>query len=311
MPSVLAAFDRLLFYASDYRDINFARSHRLSRLTVLSNGASEVEFNVPRDRGFRRRHGIPDEAFLVMTVGTFTGGLKGHRELALAFEAAAFGDRAAVLLLNGNVMSVAPALAPFRAAMLPSVARRLRRLPGAARRRGRLIANRLLRRAHAGSRSVQPSIPEIVARINRGRTSKQATITDLPRPELVQAYLNSNLFVFASNVEYSPLVLFEAAAAGLPVLTVPVGNAAEIVSWTGGGVVCPAPQDALGYTRVDPSVLAVHLTQLSADPEGLASLGAHARLEWSKRFTWAIVADRYEALFRELVAEHRTVDVAG
>ena len=72
---------------------------------------------------------------------------------------------------------------------------------------------------------------------------KRVILTDLERQDLIQAYLAADLFVFASRIEYSPLVLFEAAAAGTPFLTVPVGNADEIVRWTGGGVLCEATKD--------------------------------------------------------------------
>src|SRR5207302_2380480 len=88
---------------------------------------------------------------------------------------------------------------------------------------------------------------------------KRVFYMDLPRSELVQAFMAADLFVFASNIEYSPLVLFESAAAGTPFLSAPVGNAEEIARWTGGGLICPAKIDARGYTRVDPRVLAVEM----------------------------------------------------
>jgi glycosyltransferase involved in cell wall biosynthesis len=122
----------------------------------------------------------------------------------------------------------------------------------------------------------------------------------------VQAYLNSDLFVFASNVEYSPLVLFEAAAAGLPFLSVPVGNAEEIARWTGGGEICPAPRDAQGYTRVEPRVLAERMQVLAADREKLKRMGEAGRRSWLERFTWAKIADQYEALFERVSAEKST-----
>jgi glycosyltransferase involved in cell wall biosynthesis len=126
-------------------------------------------------------------------------------------------------------------------------------------------------------------------------------LVDLPRSELVQAYLNSDLFVFASNVEYSPLVLYEAAAAGLPFLSVPVGNAEEIARWTDGGEICPAPQDDRGYTRVDPAVLAEHIGRLAADPKRLEALSKQGRKNWAERFTWERITDQYEMVFNRLV----------
>ncbi|MBI2781897.1 MAG: glycosyltransferase family 4 protein [Chloroflexi bacterium] len=283
IPALLAKFDHLIFYASDYRDINMARDHQLGQFSIVPNGASEREFGVPRDPGFRRRIGIDEAAFVILTVGTLTGGMKGHRELARAFELADFGDRPSVLILNGNVYA-APR-APIRRTLLKSM---------------RGYARRLLRRRRAVSAGAD-SLDAIVAQINKGATRKRAVIVDLNRDNLVQAYMNSDLFAFASNIEYSPLVLYEAAAAGLPFLTVPVGNAAEIAEWTGGGLVCPAPVDDRGYTRVDPVVLADHLGRLAADGPRLQALGQAGHNAWLQRFTWETIAGQYESIFRDVV----------
>ncbi len=72
LPTILAKFDSLIFYAEDYRDINFAREHGLTQLHLLPNGASETEFAVPPPPGIRARLGIPEEALLMITVGTPT-----------------------------------------------------------------------------------------------------------------------------------------------------------------------------------------------------------------------------------------------
>ena len=84
LPAVLAKFDRLIFYAESYRDVDFARAHGLTRLSFLPNGASETEFAEPPAPGIRARLGIPEDALLAMTVGTPINA-KGHTELAHAF----------------------------------------------------------------------------------------------------------------------------------------------------------------------------------------------------------------------------------
>ena len=290
MPDVLAKFDHLVFYASDYRDINMARNHGLSNFSIVPNGASEREFNVPKDPAFRSRLGIDEEAFVILTVGR-PGVLKGHWELADAFALAGFDRRPAVLILNGTVTR-RPADGKMRALLKKSIL--YSRI-----RAGRV--KRFVLRMPPRPKDPREPIADVVARINLAAPAKLAMTTDLPRAELVQAYLNSDLFVFASHVEYSPLVLYEAAAAGLPFLTVPVGNSPEIAAWTGGGVVCPAPQDERGYTQVDPAVLAENMTRLAADPELLAALGRAGRQAWSERFTWDKIADQYEAIFVDLV----------
>jgi glycosyltransferase involved in cell wall biosynthesis len=113
---------------------------------------------------------------------------------------------------------------------------------------------------------------------------------------VVQAFMTADLFVFASVVEYSPLVLFEAAAAGTPFLSVPVGNSEEIARWTGGGIICPAARDERGYTQVDPNVLARKMRRCMDDPHLLARLGETGRTTWLRQFTWQAIAPRYEAI---------------
>ncbi|MDO9406426.1 MAG: glycosyltransferase family 4 protein [Polaromonas sp.] len=288
MPKVLRQFDRLVFNATHYRDIDLARSHGLDNFVVLPNGANEREFAVPVDDGFRARHQIAPDAFLVLTVGSFTG-LKGHLELASAFEKLALPEgRRAALILNGNEVqrleSGAVALA--------------RKFVGVIRTQGLRRALKQVASKLSGSSSTPRSTAE---NINRSQPSKQVLVTDLPRAELTQAFMAADLFVLASNIEYSPLVLFEAAAAGTPFLTVDVGNALEIAAWTGGGVACPSSVDERGYTRVDEAVLAASMASLAAQPALLEAMGKTGQENWRKHFSWQVIARQYERLFLDLV----------
>ena len=284
MPELLRLFDHLIFYASDYRDINLARQHGLTHFTVVPNGASEREFLVPRDPGFRRRYGIPENAFVVLTVGNLSG-LKGHRELAEAFCKASFrSDVPAVLILNGNV----PDQRGVRHGPATIFKTKLKAL---------LLQAGLVGPLKLMGYNVESSLDFWIGRINRAAPVKRALVVNLPRQELVQAYFSSDLFVLASNIEYSPLVLFEAAAAGLPFLSVPVGNAEEIARWTGAGEICQAPCDPLGYTRPDPSVLAEHIEGLALRADDRKSYGEAGRRNWREQFTWQKITDRYEELF--------------
>ena len=143
-----------------------------------------------------------------------------------------------------------------------------------------------------------------VTQINSQSAHKRALLLDLPRADLIQAYLAADLFVFASHVEYSPLVLFEAAASGTPFLAVPVGNTEEIALWTQGGVICPATKDKQGYTRVDPQILADHIQDLMGSPELLKEMGQRARIRWEKYFSWDKITNQYEAILQGKSIEH-------
>lgn len=310
MPEALHKFDRLIFYASNYRDINFAREHGIKKFVVIPNGASEREFSVQRDSGFRQRHGILPDAFVILTVGSLTR-LKGHLELAKAFERCEFKGRPAFLILNGNV----PRPASFT--RYGFFTQRLRRAWITARGRYRnegvtrlskWILRTLVIRARLGwvlralGYIAPETVEEVVARINSRGAGRRAVVKDLPRAELVQAFLNSDLFVFASKVEYSPLVLYEAAAAGLPFLSVSVGNAEEIAKWTGGGVVLRSSKDDHGFTQADPAALAREMGRLVESPAELARFAKDARQNWETQFGWDKIVLLYEKVFNECTA---------
>lgn len=288
MPDALKQFDHLIFYANDYRDINFAREHNINNFSVIPNGASEIEFSVKPDFSFRDKFGIEEREILLLTVGTFTGG-KGHFELASAFQLAEF-DKPATLILNGNLPDKKAKFTPIRLAN-----EYLKMGPKSMLRR---IYNDLL--VFAGFNKVEKDKDwnDIAKEVNSEKTNKKIIITNLNRKDLIQCFLNSDLFVFASNIEYSPLVLYESTAAGLPFLSVPVGNAAEIAAWTQGGIICPAPTDKNGRTTVNPKVLAEKISTLIKNEALLKKLGKDGKNNWGKKFTWEKISLEYENVLK-------------
>ena len=158
----------------------------------------------------------------------------------------------------------------------------------------------------AGRRGCAAACRRRAARLSqRSRGSHRVLLLDPPREEVIDAYFAADIFAFASGVECSPLVLFEAAAAGLPVVTVPVGNAEEIVDQTGGGVVVPAGRRRNGDTRPDPTALSSAMSVLLDQPEVLNQMGQRARNAWQADYTWSAVARRYEDLYAKLTAARR------
>lgn len=292
LPDVLKKFDQLIFNATKYRDIDYARAYGITQFSVLPNAASEMEFDVTADPLFRARHAIPEQSFLFLTVGSFTG-LKGHHELVNAFAKMQLPEtQHATLILNGNEVS----------RLEKGIGDLSRKLLGLVKTHGLLYALNQVVKKMIGSSSSPRGVGEA---INKLQTNKLVLVSDLPRKELTQAFMAADLFVFASNIEYSPLVLFETAAAGTPFLTVDVGNAAEIAQWTGAGVMCPSAMDKKGYTRVDEAVLAQSMAALMNQTELLESLGRAGKLNWHQNFTWKRVTNQYEQLFSRLIKGHQ------
>jgi glycosyltransferase involved in cell wall biosynthesis len=134
----------------------------------------------------------------------------------------------------------------------------------------------------------------------RDRTSVR--IATLDRQTTVAAFQTAEVFLFPSNVECSPIVLFEAAAAGTPFLSTDVGNAAEIARWTGAGEIMPTRRRKDGYVEAEIGPAALQLGRLVNDVPRRHAMAKAGRQAWMERFTWGEIARQYEALYRSLVA---------
>ncbi|MCG3772040.1 MAG: GDP-mannose-dependent alpha-(1-6)-phosphatidylinositol monomannoside mannosyltransferase [Nitrosomonadaceae bacterium] len=288
LPEVLRKINHLVFHSTRYRDIDFVRERGMEHFSIIPVGASEDLFNVAADALFKARQGIPAESFLFLTVGSFTG-LKGHLELAKAFSRLELAEgQHATLILNGNdVQAVDLSMGGLIGKFIGLV-----RAYGVQYSFGRIFKKFL---------GVGTTPRRIAIRVNKSQPDKLVLVTDFPRHELTQAFMAADLFVFASNVEYSPLVLYESAASGTPFLSVNVGNAEEIARWTGAGVICPSTIDKRGYTRVNAGVLAQSMAELMQQRDRLSALGAAGRKNWSERFTWEVITTQYEHLFQRLL----------
>lgn len=99
-------------------------------------------------------------------------------------------------------------------------------------------------------------------------------------------------FVFPSRYEAMSLVLLEALAAALPVVTVRTAGGAEVIS-SDCGIVLEQPDDAIA--------LAEAIMRLVADPGHARQMGRAAR-ELAGNFSWQTMASRYLSLYERLAA---------
>ncbi|MHB8121807.1 MAG: glycosyltransferase family 4 protein [Desulfuromonadaceae bacterium] len=157
--------------------------------------------------------------------------------------------------------------------------------------------------------------------------NKRIVVTTLTRPETVSAYHAADLFLFPSNIECSPIVLFECMASRTPFLVTDVGNSSEIIEWSGGaGVLLPSdkptflPRNGTLRTRIvkkllislgrsdDFTVVRANilgsvelLEKMYLDVAKREEMGHAGFLAWQKRFSWEKIAGEYEALYRNLL----------
>jgi glycosyltransferase involved in cell wall biosynthesis len=109
---------------------------------------------------------------------------------------------------------------------------------------------------------------------------------DNDSPELRALYEQSSIFVFPSTAENFPVVLLEAMASGLAIVTTRGTGSAEVVGET-----------AVMVDARRPESIRAALVELMQHPERGRELGAAARRRLEERFSWAAVAPRYAELF--------------
>jgi len=248
---LLRRYDLNIFLSDDYRDINFAREQGVSKLVVIPNGASAEEFLERVDCDFRKKMAIPQDYFLVLSVGSHTGE-KGHREAIDIFSRARLEKAALVIIAN-----IYSPLCYWECRIRSFIYNLFHR-------------NKIL-------------------------------IRSLTRPETVAAYQQADLFLFPSNVECSPLVLFEAMASRLPFLTTDVGNAKEIIKWGDGGRLLPTDKDDRFYSHARIAESAALLKELRADKDLREKLARNGFKAWQERFTWAKISSQYEENYKKLL----------
>lgn len=136
--------------------------------------------------------------------------------------------------------------------------------------------------------------------INKLKGDKRIIFDSFSREHTVAAYQQSDLFLFPSNIECSPIVLFECAAAGLPFISTEVGNAAEIAQWTHGGEIMPTRKDANRFSHPILSGSVKLLNSLYNNKEKRKEMSDTSRKIWKEKFSWEVIAKQYEELYLEI-----------
>jgi len=129
---------------------------------------------------------------------------------------------------------------------------------------------------------------------------KTIIIGNFSRRETINLLKLADIFLFPSNVECSPIVLFEAMASSTPFVCSNVGNANEIIKWSEGGILIPTFHNKKGFSTVDIKKGAEIIEMLFSNKvmrDNLAQSGYNC---WKNNFTWEKIAIKYEKLYLSL-----------
>jgi glycosyltransferase involved in cell wall biosynthesis len=110
----------------------------------------------------------------------------------------------------------------------------------------------------------------------------------LPGPS--EALEGSDIFLYYSHQDDLPIIILEAMACGLPVVTNSIGAVAEIIE-----------NERDGFIATNHDSYAEYLILLIKDPGLRAKIGEKARKTVEARFNWETIVDKYIDIYRRLV----------
>jgi len=281
----MRSYDACVFLSDSYRDIDFARGADVESIAIIPNGAAAEEFNRLKTIGLRERLGIPEDHQLILHVAGYLSVAKGQAEAVKIFSRSSLRKATLLLVCPDFNQAATKALTPKQ------ILKGLYHLARGNGLRGIDIALQLqlLRR--------------FKRKCNRAH-ERQILGVSLSREDTVSAFLDADLLLFPSWIECSPLVLFEASASRTPFLVTDVGNASEIIRWTGGGRLLPGVRsnDREGSVQADVEAGARCLDDLMTDHQAREQMATSAYEAWLNHFTWSRIAEQYEQLYSRLLA---------
>jgi len=112
-----------------------------------------------------------------------------------------------------------------------------------------------------------------------------------PVPSVARWFRAFDAFCLSSRTEGTPMVLFEAMAAGVPVVATRVGGVPDVVS----------EEEAILVPSEDPAALAQGIRSVLHDPDAAAARSARALDRLHRKFSLVPWLKRHETLYHSLV----------
>ena len=154
----------------------------------------------------------------------------------------------------------------------------------------------------AGAADTPPErqqVADAVVELQRRRTGVVWIEEMLPREKLVPLITGATVFVVPSVYEPLGIVNLEAAACGTAVVASAVGGIPEVVADGRTGLLVP-------YDEADPTAfaagLAARMSELLADPDRAAGMGAAGRDRVLAEFGWPAIAEQTVAVYQRVLA---------
>ena len=266
----LRFFDGIIFHTSAYRDYNFVKNSGIeeSKLHLIPNGADENEFIDSIDKIAAKKKLNLKDNIILMTNGSLTN-KKGLEEVLHAFSNVKVNQNISLFINTDFQNNITYKFFMF-------------------------IKNLMIIILGKGDTlNYLRNLTNLANKINKQK-NKFVKIVNYNRAELISLYQASDIFLFASKIEYSPLVIFEAMASQNAIISHDVGNVKEILEETKSGVLVKCEKNEESLSIINTHDFTQKIEFLINNPEIIKKLSNQGRLHFSKKYNWRTIFKSYK-----------------
>lgn len=272
MPGWMSQYRSNIFLSNTYQDYKFASENNIKNKIIIPNGASVHEFEQNNSNfNLRRYLNIKNNDQIILHIGSYTG-IKGH-------------DEAIDIFLNTKSLN----------SHLVFIGQNFSTSSG---RFFRMHLNWFKEIWHLDAFRFR-TFKILIKYFRLIFSNKKLRIhgISLSRKELINALKQSDIFLFPSLIECSPIVIFEAMASSLPILASPVGNIPEIIENSNSGKILKTQKIYNQLIFPDIKYAAQMVDQLLVDANSRKKMGTSGYNYWRNNFTWENIVLKYESLY--------------
>lgn len=267
-------FDNIVFHTFTYRDFEFISKfiNQKNKLVYIPNGADEKEFEILEDKKKYKNYFNSKAKYLLMTNGSLSVD-KGLLEVLESFYNLDSREKLE-LFVNCDFSQKFSFFIFFKKII-------------------KVVIN-ILSRKHIYRKSYYNLLQDYAQKINSSpNNNKKVRIVNYDRNNLINLYKASDIFIFASRIEYSPLVIFEALASKNVIISHDVGNVKEIIQNTKSGLIIKNIIDKEKKSIIDINDLTTKLEYLIDNQKLINEFSNNGRNFFLSDYNWNKIFQSY------------------
>lgn len=267
--------DLFIFHTRPYQDFDYLKKYLTKKkYAIIPNGADENNFLNLDLKNYQKKRLKLDDALLILSNSSLSFN-KGQLDILKAIEK---------LNINKKVNIIINADFDDAKMNLFSISKEFLKI----------IYNLLLkRRIFFSPKMLKLIINYKIKKIQKKNNNMTISLLNVSKNDLINLYKACDIFVFASKIEYCPLVIYEAMASHAAIISSDVGNVKSVINKYKCGIISKTKIEN-EYSNIDIHDFAKNITNLINNDKYRTKLANNGRNAYIKNFQWKYLYFQYQ-----------------